>query len=240
MILTCAHSAPSERRERRENSLFHGYRTDYIATPGPAGALTPQAFLVEQDPHYHLSTHYHLQHQFQVMVGGDGTLGKHAVTPFATHYASPESGYGPIVSSGAGLSYFTLRVVADTTTWVLPEHRARMTQGLRKRQRYADAPPAPEEQARSTAVDAVLPLDEHGSGAWFVRVTPGDSLVLPDADAGAGRFHIVASGSMRVGAEAHGRLSVVFTSSDESDFCIDAGQQGLQVMVVQFPRDALP
>jgi hypothetical protein len=239
MILTCTHPAPPERRERRDTPIFEGFRTDYIVTPGPA-ALTPQAFLVEQDPLFHLSTHYHLQHQFQVVVSGEGTLGKHAITPFSTHYASPESGYGPIIAGTSGLSYFTLRVVADSTTWVLPEHRASMRHGLAKRQRFAPAPHRTEGPPASRGIDAVLPLDPHGTGAWFVRLPPQDSIVLPSPELGAGRFHIVSSGSMTVGAQPCGPNSVVFTSSNETAFPITAGEGGLELMVVQFPADALP
>jgi hypothetical protein len=239
MIITCAYPAPAQRRERRETSTFHGWRTDYILGPAGPRKLMPQAFLVEQDPRFELSSHYHLQHQFQVIVAGKGALGKHEVTPFTTHYASRESGYGPIVASDEGLWYFSLRVIPDTTTWVLPEHRDSMTAGLRKRQRYSDAPRAPLERPGATGVDALMPLDEHGCGAWFVRLAPRDSLVLPDAASGAGRYHIVASGSMTIGGESLGPLSISFASSDETEFGLKAGQDGLQVMVVQFPADAL-
>jgi hypothetical protein len=239
MILTCTHPASPGPRERRDNPIFEGFRTDYIVTPGPA-ALTPQAFLVEQDPFFHLSAHYHLQHQFQVVVAGGGTLGKHAITPFTTHYASPESGYGPIIAGASGLSYFTLRVVADSTTWVLPEHRASMRQGLAKRQRFAPAPRLAEGPPASRDIDTVMPLDAHGTGGWFIRLPPRDSLVLPSSELGAGRFHIVSSGSMTAGAEPCGPKSVIFTSSDETAFPITAGEEGLELMVVQFPADALP
>lgn len=232
MILTCASPSPAL-RDRRNGPLFEGFRTDYIATPGA------QAFLVEQDPHFHLSAHYHLQHQFQVVVDGGGTLGKHVIKPFALHYASAESGYGPIIAGAEGLSYFTLRVIADSTTWVLPEHRGRMRQGLPKRQRFVDALSVPEDQPPSPDIDAVMPMDAHGTGAWLVRVPAGESVVVPGAQQGAGRFHIVGSGNMLVDGQRHGPKSVVYASSEEAEFRIVAGDAPLQVVVVQFPRDAL-
>src|SRR4051812_16069711 len=102
MILSCAHPSPAT-RERRDSALFQGFRPAFIATPRGQGVL------VGKDPHFQLSPHYPLQHQSRGVVEGRGTLGKHAIEPFASHYASAESGYGPIVAGPEGLSYFTLR-----------------------------------------------------------------------------------------------------------------------------------
>src|SRR5262245_3090879 len=97
-----AHHAP------RDNGPFRGHVTDIIGSlEEPRGE--PQAFVVEQAPNWTLRPHYHLMHQFQVAIAGSGMLGRHPLAPFTVHYASPESGYGPIVSGDQGLTYITIR-----------------------------------------------------------------------------------------------------------------------------------
>ena len=81
---------------------------------------SPQAFLVEQEANATILTHYHQQNQFQVVVGGDGTLGRHAVAPLLVHYAGAFTGYGPIVSGAQGLQYLTFRANNDPGAQFLP------------------------------------------------------------------------------------------------------------------------
>jgi hypothetical protein len=56
------------------------WRNGLIASP-PEDAVAPQAFLVEQDPGTVIEPHFHLENEFQVMVGGSGSLGRHVVEP---------------------------------------------------------------------------------------------------------------------------------------------------------------
>src|SRR5947209_4589797 len=99
------------RAERRHHILPNGtgfWRTGLITSPAQE-RVSPQAFLVEQDPDSVIEPHFHLENEFQVMVAGSGSLGRHPVEPVSVHYAGAHTGYGPIASGSDGLSYFTLR-----------------------------------------------------------------------------------------------------------------------------------
>jgi hypothetical protein len=120
--LDSARADPSARRDVRKTQ-FVGSVTELILPVEGRPAPRPQAFLVEQSPNWQLPVHFHLEHQFQVFVAGGGSIGRQPISLLDVHYASPHSGYGPLVSGDAGVSYLTLRAVGDTGAWYLPEMR---------------------------------------------------------------------------------------------------------------------
>src|SRR3981189_3888745 len=92
------------RAERRHHILPNGtgyWRNGLSASPGQ-DAVAPQAFLVEQDPGTVIEPHFHLQDEFQVMVGGSGSLGRHAVQPVSVHYSGARTGSWPLTAGRGG------------------------------------------------------------------------------------------------------------------------------------------
>jgi hypothetical protein len=178
----------------------------------------PQVFLVEQEPHTVVLPHFHLQDEFQVVVDGDGTLGRHPVRPITVHYANRHTGYGPITAGEHGVSYMTLRAKLDLGAHWLPESRERM-ENLPRRNLHGN----PE-----------IPLQADGVAAWMLRLAPGEA-VNPPPQPGL-RFYIVAGGEMRLRAERLARGSATFVSLDEDDFAATAGEAGLELLVLQFAR----
>ena len=59
--------------------------------------------------HTIIPSHFHAVNQFQVVVEGEGTLGKRAVYPWTVHYTNGFTGYGPLCAAAAGMAFFTLR-----------------------------------------------------------------------------------------------------------------------------------
>lgn len=55
----------------------------------------------------------HVQDEFQLVIDGDGALGRPAVRPISVHFAGRHTGYGPLTAGERGLSYMTLRAVLD-------------------------------------------------------------------------------------------------------------------------------
>jgi len=91
-------------------------------TPPPPGPETvyPMGFLVEQAAETLVQAHFHAANQWQVVVGGDGALGRHAVGPIALHYTNAFSSYGPLQAGPAGLQYFSLRNAFDPGARYVP------------------------------------------------------------------------------------------------------------------------
>ena len=240
---------------------FEGHITDIIATHQERRS-GEQAFLVEQNPHWVTPAHYHLEQQFQVIMAGHGTIGRHEVAPLCVHYAAPQTAYGPIVAGPDGVSYLTLRMSGDTSAWYLhkPGSRERMQPGLKREQQHG-APQgsvSADELASlaSTSVEVLIAPRPDGLAAHLLRIAPGhdynhnhnhnhdhDHAMLADpaesADpAYAGRYYVVTQGTVSLGDQSAQARSVAFASADEN-LTLRAGPQGAEVVVLQFPVQAL-
>lgn len=228
-------------RRALDKPQFVGFVTDLIASDAQARPR-PQAFLVEQSAHWTLPTHFHLQHQFQLVVGGSGSIGRNPLGPLSVHYASPHSGYGPIVSGGEGLAYLTLRVMSDLGAWYLPESREQLQLRIRKQQAHG----APSAQVTAQALQALaapaeetlIAPDAGGLAAWLLRLPPHARRPAPAGQAqDGGRFYVVTQGALRVGEETLPGLATVFVPQGEP-LGIEAGDTGLELIVLQFPAEA--
>ena len=236
MLMTA--SADAARVNRRRGSAPDGvtfWHTLYLGTsrynmapgtPDPdASALFPMAFLVEQDPGSTAQAHYHQQDQFQLVVGGHGVMGTHAVAPVTVHFTGAYTAYGPIKADPAeGVHYFTLRNGYDPGArfMTMPENRA-FLRGV------------PGRQHREVA-GAMLPREADGMGAWRYRLEAGEQVVGPDPAEGRGQYWVVVGGEMLLGDDVLPRLSVSFVGPDEAPVVLTAGPEGLDVVAMQFPR----
>ena len=111
--------------ETRTVDRGHGYAlADYLGDHTDAAA-GPQAYLVRQGT-AELGAHFHEVDQFQVVVGGAGTLGREPVGRGVLHYADAYTSYGPIRTDPAvGLEYVTLRLEPTTGINPMPQERER-------------------------------------------------------------------------------------------------------------------
>jgi hypothetical protein len=218
------------------HTLYLG-RTRYNMAPGdpepPVNALFPMAFLVEQDPGDVANAHYHQADQFQVVVAGEGTLGTHAVRPFAVHFAGAHTAYGPIHAGAAGLTYFTLRNGFDPGARYMlhAENRAALRSVANRRHREAVAAPR-----RDDRTGILLGPDQDGLAAWRYCLAPATPITGPAPDNGAGQYWLVLSGSLQYAGETLGRLSCVFVHPCDPAFAAAVGPDGGDVLLMQFPR----
>ncbi len=243
-LQTWEKARPTRKAFRKDT--FEGHITDIIATHQERRS-GEQAFLVEQAPRWVTPTHYHLEHQFQVIMAGHGTIGRHDVRPLCVHYAAPQTAYGPIVAGQDGVSYLTLRISGDTSAWYLhkPGSRERMQPGLKREQQHG-APQgsvSPEALASraSTSVEVLIAPRPDGLAAHLLRIAPDQRhamLTQPADPAHAGRYYVVTQGAVSVGGQSAQALTVAFASADEN-LTLHAGQRGAEVVVLQFPVQAL-
>jgi len=228
------------RIERRHLILPNGtgyWRNGLIASP-PEDSVSPQAFLVEQDPNTVIEPHFHMENEFQVVVAGSGSLGRHAVEPVSVHYAGAHTGYGPISAGNDGLSYFTLRARMDPGAQFLPGARGKM-QRVPKRHLLGDVlPPCPASDLATLThpeVITVLEPQADGIGAWIQRVPPHGRAAMP-VHPGGGRVLRVFAGALGLKGERLPRFAAVFVSAEEPAPELCAAGEGVEVLVLQFPR----
>jgi hypothetical protein len=229
-IGTVADAISGQRRRRFDEGSFRGV-ADYLFETLPGEEPGPQALIARQAPGWTLPAHFHMQHQFQVVLRGSGTLGSHELLPGSVHYTSPQSGYGPIVAGPDGLDYFTLRVLTDKGAWYLPQSRPFMKPGLFKEQKWGVA-------AAQATFAILIPPREDGLAAWSWQPHEGETIACDTPHDGAGRFHLVIRGRFLLGKTELVASSCVYAPADETPVFRALDADGCLV-VVQFPRQAL-
>lgn len=229
-----------QQARRRHLILANGtgyFKGEYLQeSPTDAGA--PHAFLIEQDANTTILPHFHRQNQFQIITGGAGMLGRHAVQPLLVHYAGAYTGYGPIVSGATGLHYLTLRPRYDAGAQFMPEARQDMVRGPKKH--YSSAPlmqPAADQLRALTDVqrEALLPLEDGGLAVSLYRLPPHASAQALDPATGAGQYALVAGGALHHEGQSLEDWESIYLTPDEAPLMLTAGEQGAEVLLLQFP-----
>ncbi len=199
--------------------------------PGPE-VLYPMAFLVEQSANTTVQAHYHAANQWQVVVGGGGTMGKHAVAPVVVHYTNAFSSYGPLCSGAEGLHYFTLRNGYDPGAQYIPAARDRLRQVKRqfREAKHIAGPPK-----ATPGAELLVPMAEDGMGAWRYRLAPGECVTGPDPASGLGQFWVVTAGALAAAEASLPPLSLLFVRPEEAAFTATAGAEGLEILALQYP-----
>ncbi len=248
MIRTGTHARAAA--NRRKFTLANGtgyFKSEFVSTlaadsaAAPEGTgVSPQSFLVEQDADSVILPHFHLQDEFQVVVQGEGSIGRHPVRALAVHYAGAHTGYGPITAGAGGLWYFTLRPRMDYGAKFLPEARSEMRKDVPKRHLLGGPVDAGGDCTRlsAPACEAIFPPQSDGIGGWIARIPPGGSISAPAHPGSLGRFYMIAAGSARIGAggESLDRWATVFVTPEEEPVGISAGSGGAEVLVLQFAQ----
>lgn len=203
---------------------------------------SPHAYLIEQSANSFALSHFHHNAEFQIIVAGGGLFGRNEVRPFMVHYAGQQTGYGPLSAGPEGLSYLTLRPVTEFGIWYLPESREYMDRRIPKGQVHSEPlPPSDPSRLRSLgapAIATVMAPRPSGLAAWRVQVPAGGSVSPPVHPGAAGCFHVVIGGSLKLGAGLFTYLGTVWVSNDEPGFALVAGEQGLDLLALQFPGNA--
>ncbi len=218
-------------------SWFTYVKSEYIAPPSDRPG--PQAFLVEMDrPGAVIPPHFHRVDQFQVVVSGGGTLGKHSIDALSTHFADAYTPYGPIVVGDHGLAFFTLRPVEDAGANYMPESRAHMLRRARRNVAgRATLTRSPDLAQRSElVVETLLGPESDGLSALLLRLPAGAAADPPRPTAGGGQYALVVGGSARVEGALLPRWSCIWVGPDEPPIAVEAGEGGAEIVVVQFPR----
>ena len=232
-IGTEAHSKTRRRAIPVSDVTF--YKGEWMEA-GEDAWLSPTVFLAEQPPHYTLQTHFHRQNQFQLVVEGSATLGRHALGPVTVHYAGAYTGYGPLVAGAEGIKYFTIRPVFDTGLIAATEAREKMVRGPKRHAQVTLGEPWSEQAlcALSAPEDGFAIAADQGLAVRHVRLPPDHSLALDHVAQSTSLFAFVLSGTGLVAGQTLGRWESVFATQDER-LTLVAGPRGAEIAVLHVP-----
>ncbi|MGE4371039.1 MAG: hypothetical protein AB7E12_15325 [Burkholderiaceae bacterium] len=234
IVGTVEHAVSAGRRRYFDEGPFRGV-ADYLFETMPGEDLGPQALIARQTSGCVLPVHFHRQHQFQIVLRGSGTLGKHRLAPGSVHYTSPQSAYGPIVAGEQGLDYFTFRVLTDKGAWYMPEARKFMQLGMFKEQAMGTLPKKLTQHAWQT----LIPRREDGLGAWSCDGQAGSLYTIDEPGSSAGRFYAILRGSYSLDDQILPLGSCVFQPGSDRDPELLCCEDGSWLVVVQFPDQAV-
>jgi hypothetical protein len=234
----------NNRRERQIRSApgvagGHIFRSDLIPETGDAESDTPNCKLIEQQPHGVLQSHFHIVDQFQIMVAGDGLLGKHQVAPYTVHFAAKHTGYGPITAGEQGLHYMVFRLGKDAGAGYLPEQRGDMKDLPRRHVMGAPVGCLNETQRaalESTVEHKAIAIQADGLCATIYQAPAQQPIVAPEPISGRGQFIYIAAGSAVKDDQTHEAGTAIFIASTEPQATLTTGPLGAEILVMQFPK----
>ena len=204
-----------------------------------AMAEMPMASFVEQPAHTIIPAHFHAVNQFQVVVEGQGTLGKRAVHPWSVHYTNGFTGYGPLCAGAPGMAFFTLRNRYDVGgARYFPAGQAFM-QPAPRRHHLVDPLVLSSAVAlcsrQQVTCDLVLTQEDDGLAAWCLRLGPNMRTHAPDPAHGGGQYLLVAGGELLHNGVMLPSLACLYVSADAGPCVLQSGAGGLEILLLQFP-----
>jgi hypothetical protein len=207
---------------------------------------SPQALLTEMSANETILPHFHGVIQFQIFPAGSGTMGRQEIRPLMVQYKDRHTAYGPLVAGPNGCTFIALRNrTGDSAPVYLgkPGYKEKLKPSKRRNwiSRHIPLSTRPIMQYRKDVAweplyDAEKVIADE-LDAQIVRLGAGMKVLGPDPKIGNGYYVFVANGSLaREGSELP-LWSVVYVDSSEAEFVIEAGQTGLEALVLQFPKD---
>jgi hypothetical protein len=188
-----------------------------------------QAFLVERPyPNPVVAPHFHDIDQFQVIVAGDGRMGKKEVKPITFQYADAFTPYGPIVGRDDGISFFTLRAVGSGGYFPMPGSKHKMPGRAGRNIAGAfdvEREPLP---AGEVAREPLMKLEADGVYAEGLRLGAKATAKGLDTNAGC-QFYLVCAGSLVQDDKTMPPKSLIHVEAGETAPELQAGSDGVRV-----------
>jgi hypothetical protein len=203
----------------------------------------PHASLNQHDQGYYNGTHFHVVDQFQVVVDGAGTIGRHQLSPYIVHFTRAYTPYGPLLSNASnGLTFFALRAHRDRGPQSLPKEMDQLKQVVNRRPWQKSTrvtfPTLPSNAMKGQFMLDVIPeiRDEYGLAAYTLSAMSGSMFSTPDPTQGDGQYLVAVKGSLVVQDKEYRAKALVFIRPEDGSFQVRAGSEGLEALILNFPR----
>lgn len=219
--------------------------------PGSPGALSttffratkdtpdaPTAALNRYDGARYSNAHFHEVDQFQIIMEGSGEFGRHHVEPYFVHFSRAYTPYGPLQSDkDTGWGFIVLRSRLDSGAQRFPWALEKLKQ-IPNRQPWQVTTkvsfPAP--TAGVSVQDVPEIKDEQGLFTRTITMASNARTTAPDPSVGDGQYVVVVKGSLIYENKEREAPTVVFVKRDEPAFEMQAGAQGLEAVIMNFPK----
>ena len=219
---------------------FFGPRSSNTAAPGP------QATMTEMAPNETIVPHFHGMTQFQLFPAGSGTIGKgDPILPLMVQYKDRHTAYGPLVAGPQGLSFMALRIKTGDSAPVYlnkPGYREKLKPSKRRNLFSSPIVLSTEpvlmhrKEASWESLFDQSKIDDE-MAAQIVRLGAHMTTMGPNPATSGGYYLFVANGTLINAGTEMPLWSMVVVESTEPAIEIKAGAKGLEVLVLQYPRE---
>src|SRR5262245_61882050 len=177
---------------------------------------TPRAFLTRRPPGDVIDPHFHEITQYQVVVEGKGSIGRHALHPLTVHFTDAYTPYGPIVTSDEGLAFFTIRPRTDNGgTHYMPKSRDRMPRRAGRALTVHAQVGGPPRKPGEVTTDTLIATTDDGVQSKLLSFGAG-AAARPDGNGPLqDRFLVVVDGSLVQDGRAFGLYSCIYGEAGE-------------------------
>ncbi len=239
MIQITSHAAtkPEERYEVKGGG-GEAWRHNYIGF-SPEQPDRAQAWLLDSTPQRVLRAHFHEVDQFQVIVNGNGLMGKHKAVPGMVHFSRAHTPYGPVIWGDEGMGLLTIRARPDTPGGAkyMPELRDKLRSTPRKAFQVSHVVSPPETLSGDVHMEAIPDMhDDSGLAAHAITLKPGATTLAPDPSKSSSQWILIMQGSLVYQGKTYPAFSIAEVSPDEKAFPLEAGADGLHSIVLSFSR----
>ncbi|MDB5809772.1 MAG: rubredoxin [Betaproteobacteria bacterium] len=224
-------------RIKRELPRGEGWRTNFLTYPaGTDVTEEPMGFLVEGNHERVIRPHYHENDQFQVVVSGGGVLGKHKLAVHAVHFSRAYTPYGPINFGADGLAFLTLRARKDPGAQYISDSREKLAAVPSRAPWQVTEAPDFTRTGDATLRPFTQMKDERGLAGFSLSMAAGATVTLPDPSQTSGQHIIVTRGGLSYQGRDYNAVTVAFIKPHEGAWQVTAGAEGLEAIVLNYPR----
>jgi len=219
---------------------FFGPRSSTTVQPGP------QATMSDMNANETIVAHFHGTSQFQLFVAGSGTIGKgDPLPPLTVQFKDHHTAYGPVVAGPHGMTFTALRIRTGNSAPVYldkPGYRDHLRPSKRRNWLAPGIGLSIEpvlqhrREASWEPLFAGRTIDDE-LNAHMLRLGAGMAATGPDPARSGGYYLFVANGTLAWAGASLPRWSMVAVEPTENAVEIRAGDKGLEVLVLEFPRD---
>jgi hypothetical protein len=189
-----------------------------------------------------IAPHFHRRDQWQVVLKGDGRLGKQPLEALSLHYTDAFTPYGSIVAGERGLEFYDMYARCDpdgsyTNPMNMPASRALLERKAR-RNLVSQARPSDPRGLRSLPCPKLETLLEplaDGVAAFRLRCGPEARTSGPAPRGSSGQMYLVVGGAGSVAGVPLCPGTGFFLGGDEDPPEIASDVDGFDALVLQYP-----
>ena len=169
---------------------------------------------------------------------GSGDFGRHRVEPYYVHFSRAHTPYRPLLSDkDTGWSFLVLRTRFDPGAQRFPQSLEKLKNIPNRRPwQITTRVTFPESTGDVSVRDFQEISDDNGLFTQTISMAPHARMTTPDKRGGDGQFIVAVKGSLVHHGVEKQAPTVIFLDREEPPAALQAGAQGAEAIIMNFPK----